>query len=431
GKQGSITSSSTLTSTTAANFGTSNDNYAKTQFRTKSSSYTNDYDTGYYNFYTATLGYSYYGSGSSGSSTRDICPKGWRLPKVTDGGNTVTSGSAAEFTALAKTYNASASWTNAATSYSYYTTDSTIHTGIHNGTAANGNNYAGFSYSGLWSDTSASYVGSHGVYWSSSVSSTRYGYNLYFYSSNVNPQDNSYKYYGLAVRCVAKDAMQENTASSLPENETTTLRDSRDNQSYTVYRWPSTGTAGTSYPTGMAGYAIMTKDLSLGYVTGGSVTKGSNLTLTTSDSAAAGTITARTGTSDWSSTNSDSNLQYINGTGGTYDNHSYYSYGAAQKVCPKGWRPPTQTEYANIASFMGGDNSTGSSKIRGTPYTFVYGGLFYSSGWRNVGSYGYYWTSTQTPSSGGYYLNFASSSLSAGNGDSKYCGVSVRCVSAP
>ena len=42
-------------------------------------------------------------------------------------------------------------------------------------------------------------------------------------------------------------------------------------------------------------------DLSLGYVTGGSVTKGANLTLTANDSASAYTITARIGTDNWSS----------------------------------------------------------------------------------------------------------------------------------
>ena len=172
----------------------------------------------------------------------------------------------------------------------------------------------------------------------------------------------------------------------------------------------------------MAGYTIMTKDLSLGYVTGDSVTKGANLTLTTNDSASAGTITARTGTGNWSTTNSDDNLQYINGT-----NATYYSYGAAQKVCPKGWRPPTRTEYDNIATFMGGSNSTGSAKIRGASYNFVYGGLFYSGGWYNSGSSGNYWSSTQDSSTSGYSLSFGSSSLGKiifG----KYRGLSVRCV---
>ncbi len=435
GKQGDITSSSTLTSTTAANFSTSNDNQAKTQFRTKDSSVTNDSDTGYYNFYTATLGFSYYNDGkTSGSSSNDICPKGWRMPKTTDAGTTVSAiTSANDFTYLARQYSTSG-WQGTATSAGYYISDasSVVHTGLHTGAAANGNNYAGFSYAGRWdgTNTSASLVGSNGYYWSSSVYSTNNGYYLFFSSSIVRPQVNYSKYFGYAVRCVTEPLTMQNTsASSLPENATTSLIDSRDGQSYTVYRWPSTGTAGTDYPTNMAGYAIMTKDLSLGYVTGGSVTKGANLTLTTSDSAAAATITARTGTGNWSTTNSDDNKQYINGTGGTYDSHSYYSYGAAKAVCPKGWRLPTNAVHGYIQSFMGGNNSTGSSKIRGTPYNYVYGGGFYSSGWGSVGSLGLYWSSTQYSSTNGYNLYFDSSNLYA-NYYNKNLGFSVRCVSS-
>ncbi|MBQ9017212.1 hypothetical protein IJ103_03165, partial [Candidatus Saccharibacteria bacterium] len=464
-----------------------------------------------------------------GTSSRDICPKGWRLPKVSATATT-TSGSrdfTGDFAVLASSYNPNASWTNGTTA-NRYTSDDTIKNGMYLTAAANGNNYAGFSYSGYWNgaSSSASNLGSNGYYWYSSVYDTNNGYYLYFLSSDVRPQANGSKYRGVAVRCVAQNSytinyssngassgspskttegtvyesgsvttaaqgtmvktgynflgwaltsgataatysaeasvsisdlltaasaagqtttsgstitlypvwesvtyMQNVYANNLTESKTTTLVDSRDNQKYTVYRWPSTGTAGTDYPTGMAGYAIMTKDLSLGYVTGGSVTKGSDLTLTTSDSAAAGTISARTGTGNWSTTNSDSNLQYINGTGGTYDSHSYYSYGAAQLVCPKGWRPPTKTEYANIATFMGGNNSTGSSKIRRSPYNFVYGGYFYSSGLNKVGSYGHYWTSTQYSSTDGYDLSLDSSILTTGgSGAYKYLGMSVRCV---
>ena len=287
------------------------------------------------------------------------------------------------------------------------------------------NGAAGFTYAGSYNGTTLNYVGTNGRYWSSSVYNSRYGYYLYFAStSSLYPQRSDDKYIGRAVRCVADVYMQDFDSSTLAEGKTTTLVDKRDNQQYTVYRWPSTGTAGTDYPTGMAGYTIMTKDLSLGYVTGDSVTKGANLTLTTNDSASAGTITARTGTGNWSTTNSDDNLQYINGT-----NATYYSYGAAQKVCPKGWRPPTRTEYDNIATFMGGSNSTGSAKIRGASYNFVYGGLFYSGGWYNVGSYGYYWSSTQNSSTYGLNLDFGSSNLVV-NGSSKNTGMSVRCVSS-
>ena len=214
GMQGDITSSSTLTSNTAANFSTSDDNQAKTQFRTKDSSITNDSDTGYYNFYTATLGYSYYqtsGSGagiSQGSSTRDICPKGWRLPKTTDSGtNVTTTGSANDFTYLARQYSTSG-WSGSATGtsgYGYYNNTDAVKGPMYTSAAANGNKNAGFSYAGVWegTNTSASYVGSRGLYWSSSVYNTGYGYSLHFDSSYVYPQSILYfKNVGYAVRCI-------------------------------------------------------------------------------------------------------------------------------------------------------------------------------------------------------------------------------------
>ncbi|MBQ9017118.1 InlB B-repeat-containing protein, partial [Candidatus Saccharibacteria bacterium] len=240
-----------------------------------------------------------------------------------------------------------------------------------------------------------------------------------------------------------------NICSSIGVGHTATLKDTRDNQTYTVYRFRNTGTAAKSYPTSMAGYCIMTKDLSLGYVSGGSITKGGNLSLTTSTSnfdtsgsnssyetitlSGTQTVTYRTDKSVWDTTNSYTNMQYTNGpssAGNTYSTHSYYSYGAALVVCPKGWRLPTNTENGYIRTFMGGGNANGSAKIRSAPYNFVYGGFFVSSGWYDVGSSGLYWASTQGSSTNGYGLDFYSSSLGT-YVDLKFRGRSVRCVSAP
>ena len=44
--------------------------------------------------------------------------------------------------------------------------------------------------------------GSYGYYWSSSLISADYGYNLYFNSGGVNPQNNIYRYVGFSVRAV-------------------------------------------------------------------------------------------------------------------------------------------------------------------------------------------------------------------------------------
>ena len=226
---------------------------------------------------------------------------------------------------------------------------------------------------------------------------------------------------------------------------TGTLTDSRDDQEYTVYRW------GSSAPSGMSNYCIMTQDLKLGMVDGpnasgadttvSKVAAGGNMTLRSSDSTFDSTYTsgsswdityvnsANNG-SGWSTTSSESNKQYTYGPkpgNEAETSHGYYSWGAALTACPKGWRLPTNSEYSNIASFMGGDNATGSSTIRNDTYNFVYGGYYWSGGWRNVGSNGYYWSSTQSSSTYGYNLYFYSSGLYASN-FVKYGGVSVRCV---
>jgi uncharacterized protein (TIGR02145 family) len=50
--------------------------------------------------------------------------------------------------------------------------------------------------------TSLNNRGSYGYYWSSSLYSADYGYNLYFNSSSVNPQNYSNRCYGFSVRAV-------------------------------------------------------------------------------------------------------------------------------------------------------------------------------------------------------------------------------------
>lgn len=44
--------------------------------------------------------------------------------------------------------------------------------------------------------------GSYGLYWSSSLHSSAYGYGLYFYSTGVNPADDGYRFDGFTVRAV-------------------------------------------------------------------------------------------------------------------------------------------------------------------------------------------------------------------------------------
>ena len=257
GGAGNLTNPSTKNATTGYNFANGSDNQAMFKFRYKGTDATNDSDTGYYNFYTATLGYSYYSDGkTSGTSSQDICPKGWRMPRTTDAGTTVsTTGTANDFTNLVHQYSTSG-WSGTATDYSYSTTNSTAMNSMYKSAAsplatATANNYAGFSYAGYWNgtDTSASYVGSNGYYWSASIYNTGNGHYLSFYSSRVYPQYYSSKYYGLAVRCIAKDTrtlsdltyMQDingDIVSNTPANAIATLIDKRDNHAYKVKKLP-------------------------------------------------------------------------------------------------------------------------------------------------------------------------------------------------
>ena len=386
-----------LTTTDSAGAGTISYRAAKANWVTTNNDTNLQYTNGPVSGKETYSSHSYYSYGAA----QIVCPKGWRLPTKVEYDNIVTFMRAGGNTTAGSTKIRG-------TPYNF------LYGGLFNNSGFNSN------------------VSTTGRYWSSVQYNATNGYHLNFTSSAL-ATGNVAKNTGQSVRCISEPRtyMQDISASSIDVDSIHVMYDKRDDQPYTVYRFKNSGTAGSAYPKNMAGYAIMTKDLSLGYVTGGSVTKGANLTLTTDNSADTGTITARTGTDDWSTTNSDDNLQYINGTGGTYDSHSYYSYGAAQKVCPKGWRLPTQTEYDNIASFMGGDKAAGSTKIRGNPYYFVYGGSFYSGGWSAVESYGGYWSSGQYSSTNGYALSLGSSSLNTNGNSHKYYGMSVRCISAP
>jgi hypothetical protein len=59
-----------------------------------------------------------------------------------------------------------------------------------------------FPASGVRYGTGLSYRGSRGLYWSASLYSAAYGYDLYFYSGDVDPADSGYRFRGFSVRAV-------------------------------------------------------------------------------------------------------------------------------------------------------------------------------------------------------------------------------------
>ncbi|MBR3264057.1 hypothetical protein IKF94_02400, partial [Candidatus Saccharibacteria bacterium] len=123
----------------------------------------------YYNWFAATAGEGTY-SKSSGSVSRDICPKGWRLP---------TGGDSGEFQSLYSKYNTSALMRKATGGPAF---------------VLSGSRYGSSTYD----------QGSYGYYWSSTANNNNYAYYLDMDSSNVYPADLNGKYVGYSVRCVAQ-----------------------------------------------------------------------------------------------------------------------------------------------------------------------------------------------------------------------------------
>ena len=128
-----------------------------------------DSDGGFYTWYTATAG-----TGTRAISTQgqnapaSICSKGWRLP---------TGGNSGEFQALYNNYNSS---------------------------SALRSNPVNLTLSGNVDSSSRGLQGSYGYYWSSTVYSDYYAYNLYLATSSVYPADYNGKYNGFSVRCIAR-----------------------------------------------------------------------------------------------------------------------------------------------------------------------------------------------------------------------------------
>jgi uncharacterized protein (TIGR02145 family) len=103
--------------------------------------------------------------------------------------------------------------------------------------------------------------------------------------------------------------------------------------------------------------------------------------------------------------------------------------GAGVGLCPSGWRLPTEDEYTNMYTAIGGTHADlvgDSSKWRG-----VYSGFFdIGNGLQVQDSQGYYWLSTAYSLSRSYYLTFDTYGVNPANSIEKYYGLAVRCITA-
>ena len=133
-----------------------------------SNAYVDSYG-GFYSWCTATAGTGTHDLSTRGQNTTvSICPKGWRLP---------TGGNNGEFKTLYSNYNSS---------------------------SALRSNPVNFILPGYVNNSSRSNQGSSGNYWSSTVYSDSYVYNLDLNTSVVYPARDFSKSNGFSVRCIAR-----------------------------------------------------------------------------------------------------------------------------------------------------------------------------------------------------------------------------------
>ncbi len=130
----------------------------------------------YYTWTAATAGTGV-GKDSNGDiAPSSICPKGWKLP-LSGSSNDTVSGS---FNYLVDAYSIGSVGSKLTQAPLY------------------------FVYGGFVNNSSLTYAGSLGYYWSSTANSATNAYRLYFGSSYVGPSDNNNRYLGYSVRCVAR-----------------------------------------------------------------------------------------------------------------------------------------------------------------------------------------------------------------------------------
>ena len=372
-------------------------------------------------------------------ATGSICPKGWRLPKSDKNvSNTMNN----EFYALIKQYEGSYSWIGD-NEWGYYYNSSNMRSAPLNFVLSG---YRGY----------ISKVGSNGAWWSSTVSSSDNAYFMHMYPSLVYPRFNNHRYDGFSVRCLAREPqtigsieyMQDMTSehcANSSEHQTATLKDKRDNNTYTVAKLKD-------------GKCWMTQNLRL------KLSTDTPLKPTDSDVMQNWTPNRNTETTFSSAWGSDpegyktvrsyydsNNPQY-----GAYYTHTAATAGTAasiytnnvdapSSICPKGWRLPKardgydspnnefynlSKEYKGSATWTDGYSWNGSHQmLSGEPKYVFSGNRRYSfTDLYGVGSRGYWWSSTMYASYSAYYMYMNSSLVYPRDNNQRFSGFSVRCL---
>ena len=211
---------------------------------------------------------------------------------------------------------------------------------------------------------------------------------------------------------------------SMVEGESYTVKDSRDNQDYTIAKLFD-GNIWMTKNLNLAGGTKLYSDTS--NVPDGYPSSGNNPYYTLPSSSTSGF--------------SNNSTAYVYNSGRTNCSspgcYSYYSYPAAtagtnpdtdgenatSDICPAGWRLPTKAEYETLI----GTYDTG-AKLTADPFLGIYSGRYRESTFYEGGNYGYYWSSTAYNAANSYRLRFNNSSVDFNSNSDKRSGYQIRCI---
>ena len=369
----------------------------------------NNNPTVWYNYAGASAG-TIVDSSSSDIQVYDICPSGWRLPTGSEFNNILS-------------YNVQ-----------------------FNPTAG------GYYSSGSLKDSN------YGRWWGSTVVDATYRYNLYFYNNNLFANTGG-RGVGIYVRCIldtktiADVTYMQDVTPAISRNTaigaTTTLKDSRDGQDYTIAKLADGNLwllenlrLDISDPAVQANLTSATTnatDATLGYLKngGGSSPYPANGVI-------AKTASSGSWTNDYANpyiaTEYKNTIQPASGSSpagkiGIYYNFCAASAGsycyasgagsgdASQDICPAGWRLPTDGASGEYQALYTAYSSNVANALS-TPLS----GNFVSGTADNQGTSGYFWSSTRYNGNSMYFLYVNSSTVYPQSHYNRYNGFSVRCI---